>query len=156
MNIWQRFSKRSESARGVAPDTGVSQIVLKDFIKQTLVDIILGIREAQTVEGAGAFIVPAGVGNEGAFLQERGIYHGQHGLLTTVAEFDIAVTAETHSNQTGKASLSVRVVEAGVQGQTGSKNVAANRIQFSVPLKLPVSQDVWSQEEKKPLKRDEE
>jgi hypothetical protein len=116
---------------------------LKDFIKQSLVDIVVGIREAQSVSEVGTFIVPTDISpNQNNIPQNRGVGLGSFGLMTTVVEFDIAVTAETHDTKTGKAGVSVKIVEAGVQGQTGSKNTEVSRIQFSVPLKLTKGQNV--------------
>ncbi len=115
---------------------------LREFITESLTEIIAGIQDAQDAEQTGAFIVPSGVGIGDSFPENRGVRHRAR-LLTTVVQFDIAVTAEANQTRTGKAGLKIAIVEGGVQGQTGSRSTEASRIQFSVPLLLPESQRTW-------------
>lgn len=121
---------------------------LRDFIRQALVEIVGGISDAQKDDEVGSFIVPSGVGVNSAFPDDSGVKHAAR-LITTVAQFDIAVTAETHEEQTGKAGLGIKIIDAGIQGQTGSKTTEASRIKFSVPLKLPESTKSWAEKEGK-------
>jgi hypothetical protein len=118
---------------------------LRDFIKQSRVDLLGGIRDAQEDEKLGAFVVPSGTGNFGSFAEDRGIKHTGR-MLTGVVQFDIAVTVETSKIKTGKGGLAIKILEAGMSRERSARNTEASRIQFSVPLILPQSSRAWSEE----------
>jgi hypothetical protein len=126
---------------------------LKDFIKETLCDIIRGLREAQEVEGVGSFISPRGAGGgrqqpaRAHFPENRGVSQSSDGqITTTVIEFDLAVAAESSQTESGKGELKVAVLNAGIEGETTNKNAAANRVKFAIPVALPQSPRHWDQE----------
>jgi hypothetical protein len=120
---------------------------LKEFVRSVLVDLLSGIQEAQKTDGVGGFIVPAGIGGHD-YPEGRGVT--TKALITsTVVQFDVAVTAEDSERTSGQGGLRVAVLQAGVEGESTSKDVRISRVQFSVPVLLPASPRQWHVEGKK-------
>jgi hypothetical protein len=92
---------------------------LKDFVSETLKQIIDGVKDAQqTANTKGAVIVPYSQGAE-------------------KIEFDVAVTAVEGTETAGKAGISVWSIGAGVSGKSESSTSTVSRIRFSVAVELP-------------------
>lgn len=100
---------------------------LKTFITETLGQILDGVKDAQRAQDGGRINAEGG-GSPGGNLFSAGIY----GMFTRV-DFDVAVSAE--STGSGKAGL--RVFGIGAEGGGEHKTGLANRITFSVPIRLP-------------------
>lgn len=101
---------------------------LKEFVAETLSQIVEGVRLAQARED-GSNINAAMSGAEyGGHLVNVGTY----GVATRV-DFDVSVTAETK----GGAGAKLSVFGVGVEGGAGHTAGSANRISFSVPVRLP-------------------
>jgi hypothetical protein len=101
---------------------------VRDFIDMTLKEIVAGIRKAQASEGGEAINAEMGdVSVSGNLISTKGA-----GLFTRV-DFDVAVSAEG----TGRAGGSLTVFGVGVKAGGESKSGYANRILFSVPVRLP-------------------
>ena len=129
----------------------VNAVELKDFIKEGLLAIVRGIREAQAAEDVGAFIVPGQPGL-GALIEvppNNGVFRTGNNTFTTVAEFDVAVTAESGQTSGGKGGLKIWVVNAGISGENSNKAGSVSRIEFSISIVLPRSQRSWTEDEKK-------
>jgi hypothetical protein len=113
-------------------------VALREFIKQTLSDILGGVVDAQQDPSMGKSVAPWGIG--GADYPGKTVAKSINGALISVS-FDVAVTAETSNAAKGGASVKVAVLgiggSAGGELGTTSKNVAITRIQFEVPLQLP-------------------
>jgi hypothetical protein len=101
---------------------------LKDFIAETLQQICGGVKQAQSAEGGGAINAEGG----GAFSTAGHLFSSAYGTFTRV-DFDVAVSAET----TGGGKGNIRVLGVGVEGGGERKSAHANRITFSVPVRLP-------------------
>ena len=97
---------------------------LKDFIEETLKQIISGVRRAQeSAIELGAKINPRG----GSVVEMRNVH------------FDVAVS--TSGGTEAKGGIGVFVVPGGSTGSQDQSDVASSsmsRIKFSVPVKLPV------------------
>jgi hypothetical protein len=100
---------------------------LKTFITETLQQICAGIKEAQSSVGGDA-INAESAGAHGGNLFSGGTY----GIFTRV-DFDVAVSAETGGGGKG----SIKVFGVGAEGGAERKTAYANRITFSVPIRLP-------------------
>ena len=101
---------------------------LKDFVAETLSQIIEGVRTAQAGED-GANV---NAGMSGANFGGHLVNFGEFGVATRV-DFDVLVTAETK----GGAGAKLSVFGVGVEGGGGHTAGSANRISFSVPVRLP-------------------
>lgn len=51
--------------------------------------------------------------------------------------FDVAVTVESNDNQSKDAGLHIKVLEATVSKESGTKTIGESRVSFSVPVTLP-------------------
>lgn len=102
---------------------------LKTFIKNTLNQIVDGVREAQAEDGGDA-INPTELHHANA---GGNVISALRGSAFVRVDFDVAVSAESKGG--GKGSLMVWGI--GVEGGGEHKAGTANRIAFSVPVKLP-------------------
>jgi hypothetical protein len=108
---------------------------LKDFVSQTLRDILNGIIDVQKDTHVGNNIAPWGIGAI-EYPSESGVVRkGQ--FTATWVKFDVAVTAEITEAAKAGCCPKIAVFDLSAHGEIGNRNVATNRIQFSVPLSLP-------------------
>ena len=109
---------------------------LKEFVKESLVQIIEGVKAAQdATTGTTARINPSGM----AFGDIKGLK--QYELSTYISaeniEFDIAVTVS--EGESAKGGIAVLAGLIGGKAQAGFENVSsyASRIKFQVPVLFP-------------------
>lgn len=100
---------------------------LKDYVAEALGQILAGISEAQRKEhgnniNAANFGIPQGLK---VFNSNIGVF--------TIVDFDIAVSAET----SGGGGANLKVFGIGAEAAAEHKAGRANRITFSVPVRLP-------------------
>jgi hypothetical protein len=110
-------------------------VSLKEFVSQALRDILDGVTDAQTDKKIGKNIAPWGIGDIAYPSDSGAIRKGP--FTATVVKFDVAVTAEVTGSAAAGGALKIAVFNLGAHGERGNKNVATNRIQFSVPVSLP-------------------
>ena len=127
---------------------------LKEFIKETLTEITMGVIEAQThvdgkhgVDERNKPIISPLITIQR--VREIGIDPYQ------MVEFDVAVTVESETEMGG----GVMVVGSGAKGMKKDSTVTASRIQFKVPIRLPTIEDKLymadvSEEERRLLEED--
>jgi hypothetical protein len=101
---------------------------LKTFVAETLQEICAGIKEAQSSDGGDAINAESGGATGGNLFSG-----GNYGNFTRV-DFDVAVSAETSGG--GQGSIKVFGIGA-AEGGAKHKREYANRITFSVPIRLP-------------------
>ena len=119
---------------------------VREFIRDVLIDIVEGIKEAQSRPVTGGYIAPDGIGSH-SFPADSGVLNETR-IVSTVVKFDVAVTAErTKGGGTG-ASVRIAVVEANLGGKLESKDTQVSRIQFSVPILMPHNKQDWAAEQK--------
>jgi hypothetical protein len=105
---------------------------LAEFVENSLVQILAGIRAAQGTEGGGA------IGAEilGPVPKDIAIFDGGTSGIFTVVEFDVSVVAE--SSLGGKGGL--KVWSAGIEGGGSRSDHQTSRVKFAVQLKIPEGQ----------------
>ncbi len=115
------------------------QMQLRDFIAQTLTQIVEGVQEAQRLaKDKGALVNPAGThlptrsGDPPPVVTQFG--SNRFGQLI---EFDVVLTTSESEQTKGGAGVFVAAIAIGSQAQLGSDNIAVNRVKFAVPLFLP-------------------
>ena len=113
----------------------IMSVDLKDFISKTLQDIVGGIVEAQSAEGVGSYIAPSMIGSH-TFAPESGVANNSR-YTSTVAKFDVAISAEAGSAAGVQAGFRVVVFSAGANAQLQERSSTVSRIQFSVPVLMP-------------------
>ena len=117
---------------------------IREFVRDVLIDIIEGIKEAQTRVGVGGYVAPDGIGSH-QFAPDSGVHHSSR-IISTAVKFDMAVTAETSKEGGGGVKVRIAVVEADVGGKIDAKNIQVSRIQFSVPVLMPKNTRDWATE----------
>lgn len=115
---------------------------LDEFVKQTLVHISRGVKESQEeVRNLGGFSNPAVYASGSAAAQ--GIHFGDagNGHSVLLIDFDVAVTAVDSAEGGGKGKISVvKMFSAEAGGKVSTVNETTSRIQFKVPLALPLDE----------------
>lgn len=117
---------------------------LDEFIKSALVKVLSGIREAQTDENVGAFVVPGGDG--GHEYPKNARVSSSARLKSTIIDFDVAVTVESSDKAGVGGGLKIAGFGIGAEGETATKDTRVSRIQFGVPIMLPENQRNWHEE----------
>jgi hypothetical protein len=132
-----------EPGAGERTETGVA-MEIREFVRDVLVDIVEGIKEAQRKDLVGGYIAPDAIGGH-EFPADSGVHHSSR-IISTAVKFDMAVTVETAHSGGGGAKVRIAVVEADLGGKLDSKNTQASRIQFSVPVLMPTNPRDWARE----------
>ncbi|MBN8716747.1 MAG: hypothetical protein J0H95_07200 [Xanthomonadales bacterium] len=113
---------------------------LKEFVKETIVQIASGVREAQeAVRPLGAIVNPASLapapGGGSYFATIQDMHH------VFLVDFDVAVSVSETAGTNASAKLNVAtLLSLGAGGQSGNSTAATNRLSFKVPLALPLDE----------------
>lgn len=94
---------------------------LREFVKETLVQVSLGVQDAikeQTAAGAVGAINPVWGPDAGSISKEH----------IQLVEFDVAVTATEKVGGTGKAGLKVLTFSVGGEGEKSTENSTVSRV----------------------------
>ena len=108
---------------------------LKDFVAETLKQIIDGVRESQAYGSEhGAVVSPAQMFQLSS--GQPGFTDGSQRPVQPI-EFDVAVTASEGTKTKGGIGVFMGGVGLGSQGQSDAASRSVSRIRFTVPLVLP-------------------
>lgn len=111
---------------------------LKDFVKETLVQIVKGVNAAnEEMKDTSAFLASSNVSSGGAGWKYTKDKDGEYHYVTDVG-FDIAIDvkeAKTTGKGIGIEVLSVLSIEGKGEKEKESRNT--NRVSFTLPLALP-------------------
>lgn len=117
---------------------------LKDFVKETIVQIIQGIEEAnKELVGSDAFINPqyVWISDNPQVYGETSKRSSEHdnpdSRFIQKIEFDVAVVAETGKKGSAGAKISIASIGFGSDGKTESTKRSESRISFSIPVVFP-------------------
>jgi hypothetical protein len=107
---------------------------LKEFITETLVQITNGVIKAQElIKDTGAYINPEGL-HSGENLQP-----GYGGQVRHIQKVKMSVAVNVIENSENKAGISVlSVFSAGFSTKNSDVNSVTNRIEFEIPISVPV------------------
>jgi hypothetical protein len=109
---------------------------LKEFVSQTLSQIIDGVTDAQdSVSGKGGAINPH-LHATHEQLGKQGFLNTSEGLAQIV-EFDVALTVTEGTGTKGGIGMLAGAVNLGSSGESSAQNSSVSRVRFSVPLRLP-------------------
>ena len=113
-------------------------IALHDFVSETIKEVIDGVVAAQ-----------AYAKDKGAVVNPKLNFHNQNlnlfldtttGQPTQSISFDVAVTGAEGTKTQGGVAVFTGILGLGSKGQSEKSNETVNRIQFSVPLSLPIGE----------------
>jgi hypothetical protein len=101
---------------------------VKDFIADTLIQIIAGVKLAQDYASKNGAIINAGNDSRNDFT----------GILTQKIDFDIFVTTSDNiKTKTGVQVFFPSLLDVGGVSRHESGDITANRVRFSVPVLFP-------------------
>lgn len=108
---------------------------LKEFITETLVQITQGVQDAQEkIKDTGCLINPEG------FHQGENLKSGYNKEYRHVQKVKMSIAVKVIENSDTKAGLGVMsaILNAGVLNKEGETNTVTNRIEFDIPISLPI------------------
>ena len=109
---------------------------LKDFIAQTLVQIINGISSAQDTLGSEKeYINPHHV--QSGDSQKNGVLFAYDWAPIENVEFDVAITASDTADVGTRIGVTSGIINARLGGKGEQSTELVNRIKFSVPICYP-------------------
>jgi len=109
---------------------------LRDFVKETLIQIIEGVRAAHSnLKQGGGKINPIqqffGEGTHSNTIRDEG------GQVIHTVEFDVAITVKEDAGIKGGAGIVVGPIAIGTRADVGEQNTSTNRIKFPIPITYP-------------------
>lgn len=111
---------------------------LKEFVSETLVSIVTGIKDAQEkTRNLGASVNPGGLMRKSEAVCNNSTWDNRNNNFSQPVTFDIAITAEDSAKGGAKVKVLSGILGGDIGGEKGSKNVLASRIQFTVPVLFP-------------------
>jgi hypothetical protein len=118
---------------------------LKDFIAETLSQIVTGVVEAQTkVSTAGGSVVPH-VRNAS---DDKSMYGRTNaGNPVIFVDFDVSIAAQEGTATKGGIGVVSGIFNLGSSGQSNENLQTSNKIKFKVPVGLPLQHQTVSQGE---------
>jgi hypothetical protein len=108
---------------------------LKTFVAETLTQIVEGVADAQRrCANLGARVNPPGISG----TSEAQGWADEDGAPAQAVRFDVAVTASEGSGTKGGIGVVAGVFTLGSAGHSKTEHAASSRVQFVVPLVLPL------------------
>lgn len=107
---------------------------LKEFVSQTLQQIVAGVADAQKATVAGEINPKIWQRGDAAKLK---IVESNAGKWIHLVDFDVAVAVFEGTATHGGIGLVVGPVALGSKGQSKDESSTISRIKFSVPIALP-------------------
>jgi hypothetical protein len=112
---------------------------LKNFISQALASIVEGVVEAQAAaKKHGACVNPGGLMRSTQSISTDAVWDNTTNNYARLVSFDVAVTVEEGTTTNAKIGVVSGILNLGAGGASANKEQAVSRIQFSVPVLLPV------------------
>ena len=109
-----------------------NNIELKEFIKETIIQIVEGVSEPKNaVEELGYIVGPIVIPDKPSVASPR--RSNGVGRVEDI-EFDIAVEAKAGTETKGKLSILAGALGVGAEGGSKNETNTTNRIKFSVPI----------------------
>ena len=106
---------------------------LKEFTRETLVQIVQGVKEANEILEQQNAVVPSRTikTNDNVFVDE----YGEGSAIEVV--FDVAVTAiETDGTKGGGGIRVAQLLFGGIEASNHTENQSISRVKFTIPLVL--------------------
>jgi hypothetical protein len=116
-------------------------VELKDFVSETICSIIEGVKNAQkSTETNGALVNPGGLMRSTSNVSSNALWDNSTNVYAQPISFDVAVTVEENSGGKGSIKILGGVINAEAGGNSTVTNGIVNRVQFIVPVLLPVQE----------------
>jgi hypothetical protein len=123
-------------------------VELKDFIKESLVQINQAIEESnEALKDSDAIINPGciQINSENSQAYGRQSYKAEHDELRVVqkVDFDVAVYAQDDQKAGGGAKISIASISLGADAEVKYSSKSVSRLVFSIPVVYPESNKKW-------------
>lgn len=106
---------------------------LRDFIKETIENIVDGVTAAQaSIKDKGAQINPKRVQ-----FNENGHFNDLNSGMPRFVEFDVGLTSVNKSGSSEGIGVFLGTISLGKKNDQGTEHIAVTKIKFSLPLVLP-------------------
>lgn len=113
---------------------------LKDFVANTIGEIIEGLVEAQKrVTPHGAYINPGNLMRSTKEPGESALWDNRNNNYARPISFDVALTVEEGTNTGAKVGVAAGIFNLGAGGASENKQLAVNRVQFTIPVLFPAN-----------------
>jgi len=115
---------------------------LKDFVQESLVQIVRGIESAsKSLEDTNAHINPKNIYVNSDSRQNYGRLNTARECnpVVELVEFDVAVHASENTESKDKIAISVGSIGIGEGGRLQGSNSSESRIKFKIPVVFPTS-----------------
>lgn len=117
---------------------------LKDFIKETIENIVDGVAAAQaSIKDKGAQINP-----KSARFYENSLYNDFNSGMPRFVEFEVGLTSTDKSGSSEGIGVFLGTISLGKKNDQGIEDIAVTKIKFSLPLVLPCGGGESAGEEK--------
>ncbi|HUG82063.1 MAG TPA: hypothetical protein VML01_10395 [Bryobacterales bacterium] len=114
---------------------------LKDFVRDSIVQIIEGVVEAREhTKDTGAIVGPAVAVDSSTVAKPGMAFVGRKGVAQLV-EFDVVVSISEGEMSEAKVGVLSGIIGAGVGGKSEETLHNVSRLKFSVPVLLPVADE---------------
>jgi len=117
---------------------------LKDFVRQSIVEIANGIKEAdQDLKETNAVVNPLNIvypSLDNVYAQLDPKSRQDDRPVVELLEFDVAVFAKEGSEAKGGIGLSVGSISIGAHGKSDESKSSESRIKFKVPVVWPYAE----------------
>ena len=111
---------------------------LQDFVRDSLVQVVAGVKEAATIASeSGATVNPGVIARD----QDVRAKIGRDWVPVQSIEFDIAVVAAEGTADEGKVGFFVSVVGGTLASKAETSNQITSRLRFTVPVVLPLGSE---------------
>lgn len=111
---------------------------LKDFVSDTLTQIIEGVKAARNAAGESDALVAPHIDPLQSHLEEHGMVPAGD-RVAQIVNFNVALTVTEGSGTKGGIGVVAGAINLGSAGQSRSSNSTVSRVQFSVPVALPTN-----------------
>ena len=108
---------------------------LKEFVTETVTQIVEGVREAQEKTGGDSINPPLSTSAE--TLESKGYRVSVHGRTVQNVEFDVVVMVDEAAQAKVGAGLFVAAIGLGAKGGVETRDASVHRIRFTVPISYP-------------------
>ncbi|MDB6102430.1 MAG: hypothetical protein JWO52_2429 [Gammaproteobacteria bacterium] len=111
---------------------------LREFVTQTLVQIVEGVSQAKSqLSTTGASVNPLLIGDYREMAKHGGGLMLEAGGFAQLVEFDVALTITEATGTKGGIGVFAGAITLGSSGQSQQQNSSVSRVKFNVPMKLP-------------------
>ncbi len=111
---------------------------LKQFISETLFQLIDGVVEAQSkVDSLGGRIIP-----HVRIQDQKSLYRTNDDLPVIFVDFDVSVEAQEGTGTKGGIGVVTGMFNLGSSGESKENKQLSNRIKFSIPVALPLHRKI--------------